>query len=114
MFVISVLCCAIYQCAGFELDLKTKNSRSQTFFFNNSYRPKVDQTAIKLSLLEGGGGLATRDIWPRNHRSLLCYFSWVIINLHSLTGHRSNYMKLLFVTHEGRICILVGNLNKTG
>jgi len=30
MFGISVLCCA--RCAGFELDLKTKKNRSQTFF----------------------------------------------------------------------------------
>lgn len=30
IFLISFLCCAT--CAGFELDLKTKNSRSQTFF----------------------------------------------------------------------------------
>ena len=32
---------SLARCAGFELDLRTKISRSQ-FFFNDLYRPKVE------------------------------------------------------------------------
>ena len=39
MLVIKLKSCA--RCAGFELDLQTKNSRSQ-IFFSDSYRPKVE------------------------------------------------------------------------
>jgi hypothetical protein len=47
--------------------------------------------------------LATGDIWPQNHHSLLCYFIWVVINLHWLTGNQSNNMKLPHIIHEERI-----------
>ena len=40
------------RCAGFELDLRTKNSRSQ-FFFNNSYRPKLELNCVVASFLGG-------------------------------------------------------------
>ena len=48
MLVIELKSCA--RCVGFEFDLRTKNSRSQ-FFFNDSYRPKVELNSdIAISL----------------------------------------------------------------
>ena len=77
MLVIKLRSCA--RCAGFELDLQTKNSRSQ-FFFSDSYRPKVElKRDIAISL---GGTWPSGDILPRNYRSLLCHFTLVAINFH--------------------------------
>ena len=51
MLVIKLKSCA--RCAGFELDLRTENNRSQKFFFDNSYRPKVELNRdIAISLWE--------------------------------------------------------------
>ena len=83
------------RCTGFELGLRTKNSRSQ-IFFNESYRPKVELNRdIAISL----GGTWPLEIFDL---TLVCsaILHGVVNNLHWLAGNQSNYMKLPYITYE--------------
>ena len=72
------------RCAGFELDLRTKNSRSPKFF---SWIVEAKGGTEPWCGYLFGRDLATGDIWPQNHLNLLCHFTGVVINLHWLAGN---------------------------